>query len=240
MAFSARGSARIPELADAPPNINTAVGNAVNDLDKMVIPQYATTAARDLANPTPVEGWVCYVSVNANQGRTLQVYQDGAWVPHFRSAILVKKPSSAGGRLSGAGIFADPHLVLPLKANADYHFEFHIIYYGDAGADMGTNFSFPAGASIIGLGGTGPGTSATATIASGEWLAFESDTSSPTTNLQYGSITGLSSRTKATISGLCTVGATPGSLVFNWGNTSHPSNVVEVLAGSYCWAQRMA
>lgn len=49
-------------LLTDPPNANTLSQNLATDLDHLVIPKYATTTARDLANTSPIEGDRCYVT----------------------------------------------------------------------------------------------------------------------------------------------------------------------------------
>lgn len=52
---------RYATLGDAP-NANILSQNLATDLDHVVIPKYATTSARDTANPSPTDGDVCYVN----------------------------------------------------------------------------------------------------------------------------------------------------------------------------------
>lgn len=61
MSLTDRNSFRVPELTD-PANIETAVGNLADDVDKRAFSIYTNPAARDLANPTPEQGNTCFIT----------------------------------------------------------------------------------------------------------------------------------------------------------------------------------
>lgn len=68
-----------PGLED-PPNGPAAFVNLTNALDTQVIPRFSSTAARDLAIPSPTDGQHAYLTVS----HTLTVYKGdlGEWVPY--------------------------------------------------------------------------------------------------------------------------------------------------------------
>lgn len=66
---------RYAALTDLP-NANTLSQNLATDLDHVVIPKYSSTAARDLANVTPVEGDKCHVTGDADYE-----YSGSSWYP---------------------------------------------------------------------------------------------------------------------------------------------------------------
>lgn len=78
-----------PELTDIP-NAQTAFQNLALALDTKVVPKFASSAARDTAIPSPVEGQLCYrTDING-----LQEY-NGSWRPaNIINCTSATRPSS--------------------------------------------------------------------------------------------------------------------------------------------------
>jgi hypothetical protein len=130
-------------------------------------------------------------------------------------------------------VFADPYLTLPVIANGIYQFEFHLFLFGVSTADVSTRVAFPTGAEIsIGQQGPEVGLVSSATIGQGDWRGHESDNTSPSITLSFGT-SDLTNRVYGVVEGLATIGATSGSLTLEWGNALSNVSGVEILHGSY-------
>jgi hypothetical protein len=70
-----RTGAKYPANTQDPSYIDHYIRRAVESLEKMVIPKYATQSARDTAIPSPVEGDACWLQ----DQDVLQIYAAGGW-----------------------------------------------------------------------------------------------------------------------------------------------------------------
>lgn len=68
----------IVQLTDIP-DANAGAVSLTNALDHIIIPKYASTAARGTANPSPTEGDLCYVSAVGNT-KGYYCYSGSAWI----------------------------------------------------------------------------------------------------------------------------------------------------------------
>lgn len=125
-------------LSDSPVNILTTTQNMADDLDTRLLPRYATTALRDAAIPSPVEGMAAYVtstSAGAQNG-CMSVYDGAVWRPHYHDISVWK---TADESVASSTTFQnDDHLILPLKANRRYSIKFSLYYGATAAADLTT------------------------------------------------------------------------------------------------------
>ena len=238
--FSQRAALRIPELSDGPPNINTAVGNAVNDVDKYIIPVYATPAARNTAEGTPTEGRHCYVTENAYDGRALQQYRGGAWVTLFAPPVF-KYKSSTTSRLNTTTPTDDPELVCAMEANAIYMWEVQGFTSAQASIDLRIHMAYPSGCVIYwGTPGTGSTSwvqsAAEGSITGGQKLGDTSTFSGP---LSIG--TGSNAfYLPFSLRGIIIVGASSGNLKFQWAQQNISAvDAVAVSVGSSMFLQRV-
>lgn len=238
--FSARAALRIPELSDGPPNINTAVGNAVNDIDKVVIPVYSTFAARNSANPSPTPGQFCYVTTTDEQGRVLMGYNGSEWVNYFRSEQYVLKWASSS-RANTTTPTDDPYLVLPMQTNADYEFEIVGYLSADTSSDCRVHMAYPSGCTIWwGLFGA-PGTTWTASSGDGPVGGASMKLGDQSTFSGPVAMGGTSTSIPLTFiaKGICKTGVNAGNLRFQWAQNNSNGLGVEIRAGSYMKLKRL-
>ena len=133
----------IPLLGDTA-NIETAIHPFANAVDALVIPRFATTAARDAAITTPSFGQTAAVS-----GTGEMYYHNGsAWcglVPR------VKYKNADLSRSSTTVIAADPDLALSVEASSVYLANLFITYtiITSDTQDIKVNCLFPSGAGIF-------------------------------------------------------------------------------------------
>lgn len=73
-ANSPKSGLTYPSLAD-PPNAPSNLQTLASQLDGIVIPKYASSTARDAANPTPASGDMCY----RTDLKAYQSYDGSAW-----------------------------------------------------------------------------------------------------------------------------------------------------------------
>lgn len=229
---------RVAELTDSPPNINTAIGNLATDIDRSLVPRFATTAARDTAIPSPTEGMVCYVSTNASFGRSLQIYNGSSWVNMYRSPIFVRKFSSVSRALTTTPT-DDPELFLPMVANSTWEFTVHGFCTAETAADVRVHMAYPTGCTIF-WDILGPGTTWGASTGEGviTGLSKLGDTSTFSGPIAFGG-TSISTPLAFRANGIIYVGATAGNLRFQWAQNASTSNGVEIKAGSYMILSRI-
>ncbi len=94
----------IPALGDSP-DVPTWIANIVRDLIGIAIPRYASTAARDLAIPTPADGQECVTGSGVNT--VVWIGVSGAWRPLITGRALLEgwTPISSFGPSMGANTF---------------------------------------------------------------------------------------------------------------------------------------
>lgn len=93
---------RIPTLSDAAV-ITNAVGNAITDLDRLLIPKYANATARNAANTSPQSGDLCYIidqaAFNIRIGAGWYPWMTGwaTWNPTWTTSTGANIPSLGNG-----------------------------------------------------------------------------------------------------------------------------------------------
>lgn len=112
------------------------------------IPVYATTAARDAANPSPVLGQTCYVT--ADQLHYIRSIDPGPGGGGVAVAWHAVRPSvtqvfPAESR-TNTTTFTNSTVALPLKANKRYRFELVMAVRGDSTVGIKFQLVVPAGA----------------------------------------------------------------------------------------------
>lgn len=162
-------------------------------------------------------------------------YNGSAWVAMARDVLFVKKPESTlKSATTTLGI--DPHLVLPVKANAEYVVEGMMIVNGNQDADIKFALSTPTGSSVEYWTGQSLAIGATSTAYDMEAQAFADQPGGTTSALNFGSITLAISSIK--LSGYVKVGATPGNVGISWAQRASVSFSTSVSKGSWLELRR--
>ncbi len=171
----------------------------------------------------------------------------GAKLPASTLASLITEvrpisafKSASTSRASTIVRVADPDLVIALPANTTWDFDMILQLRGAANAagDFSGEFSFPA-SSVVSYTAHG----LVDTLASGQSADLQADASggrdaaSPTNSFDFGVST---SFTSVLVSGRIELGATAGSLSFNWAQQSSNVNATIVEAGSRLIATRVS
>lgn len=132
---------------------------------------------------------------------------------------------------SSAVLQNDDQLFLSPAVSTTYDLEL-CIYHFVAGSiiDMNAAFTFPANATLS-IGALGPDTSLGAglTNSTGQYAAGAGDTSTPTLTISFGSGSNIFSMIKGTL----VMGATTGTLQFQWCQNSSNAAGLTIYAGSY-------
>lgn len=234
-ALTPKASLRYAELTDAA-NAQTLAQNLATDVDSVVVPKYASTAARDAANPTPSEGDLCYLTGTGSGLHTMQRYSGAAWGRMQEAPLFVRK--TADETVTSSATFqADDHLTLALAVNTTYAFQLLLITNCSTDVpDLKGRLTYPAGCEIS-WGEQAISFTPTTADGDGVWNAESADSTSPTNTFFVGTING-------TVNGLVTgnivVGATSGSLALEWAqNTSNGAGTV-LKKGSHMMLSRVA
>lgn len=236
--FTTRASLRKPELSDSPANIQSALGNAVDDIDKVCVPIYPSTSFRGAVDPSPTVGLCCYITASGTGGRTFQSYNGTAWGSNFFGTRFVQK-SSTTARASTITITNDPHLTMTVEANATYEFNFVLFISGDPAADVRLGLTHPTGTtyrwgqiapSQIWGAGTGDGVlTSSGQIGSGS-------SSGPT----FTGVTATGTPLLHGLRGTVATSSTSGSLTLQWAQVTSNVNATEIRQGSYLVMTRIA
>lgn len=223
---------RMAELTDSPPNIQTAFGNIGTDLDTRLVPRYTSTANRDAAIPSPIEGMVCYVSGTGSAAAVLMIYSGSAWVPIFHNNPFAYKASNETVTASTT-YQADNDLTVAVRANTIYTVEFFGIATGEDAGDFKFRFTYPTSAALSGgtlamFASIGGGTDF---AGSGYWRAYTNDSSSPSSDL-FAGIPDTNS-TSILYKGLLVVAGTAGNLALEWAQNVSDATGTTLQIGSY-------
>lgn len=143
MANTAKAALPYPALS-AVPNVPSDMQALANATDPLVIPKYATTTARNTANPTPTAGDLCYVT-----NVSLYYYYSAdatAWVGFSPVTTIYKtadESRSSTTTLTNDG-GANP-LIWNVQANSQYHFEGTVYFQTTANPGFKTHWAQPGG-----------------------------------------------------------------------------------------------
>lgn len=241
--FSTRASIRKPELTDSPANIEIAAGNALDDIDKVVVPIYASTATRDtLSDGGPATGWACYITASGSGGRTLQVYDGTGWKSYFGGPRYIAK-SATTSRASTTTFTADPHLTMTLEASSTYEVDLHLFVTADAAGDLKVRFTMPTGA-LGYFGHLAPGTlwpaGSGGGVFDGNIVALtQLAQSTPTASLDSGG--SYSGHAQAhNIRGIIVMAGSSGSVTVEWAQLASNVTATELKKQSYMLVTRVA
>lgn len=124
---------RYKTLADSP-NGNLLGQDLATDLDHKVIARYATVAARDTANPTPIAGDMCFCS----DYMELYAYNGTTWISAIPRTITITGDQSWTSNTTfadynGGGATA---ISIALEPNATYTANILHEYRADSAADL--------------------------------------------------------------------------------------------------------
>ncbi len=235
---STRANIRTPEITDRPANIQIALGNAVDDIDRVCIPQYATVAARNAANLSPSTGFMCYVTDTATGGRTLQSYNGNGWVSYYHGTRFVAKSATTSRALTTTAT-DDPHLTLTVEANATYEFELVMFISGDTTGDVKYQFTHPTG-STAAWGKIAPGVSWGAGTGDGVLGSQGTAATGTSSGPMAGGCTAIGTPLINILRGILIVSSTSGSLTLQWAQNASSSNGTEIRISSYMLLTRIA
>lgn len=115
------------------PNVPSDMQAMVSDMDTILIPKFASAAARASAITSPIDGEHYW----QNDTHRLYVYRDSysAWHPYSLSSLKVKTNSETV--TSSTVLQDDDHIVnLPFKANTSYFLRGFLICQSPAAADI--------------------------------------------------------------------------------------------------------
>src|SRR6476619_2161498 len=105
---------------------NTTYGGYAQRIDSLLVPKYASTAARDAANASgATEGQACIVAEDAT-GAKLNVYDGTTW-NMLDDTLYVVKPALTA-RVSTITPTADPHLTITVNAPGIFLFEAYLAW----------------------------------------------------------------------------------------------------------------
>lgn len=127
-----------PTSADIP-NGATHLQALAEQVDELLVARFASTAARDAANPTPQDGQLCFIT---NLGE-YQHRRNGLWVS--LRTMKNRKLTSDSSRTSTTVLATETALNIPLEANATYIAEYNLFFTGDSGVDGKFQIPGPAG-----------------------------------------------------------------------------------------------
>lgn len=226
------------ELTDSA-NAQTGFKSLAESMDTVGIPRFPSTAARDAAIPTPIEGMVCYVS--AAGVHQLQLYTNGSWQELTVRDTFARKTTDEIVNLT-ATLQNDNELFLPLLASATYRVSGIVQYSAINTVGLRSAWTFPAGATLA-LSMIGALGSATTNGAdSGYWLANGETASSPAPEIGLGTLNdggGTPYRIQALVNGYIIMGATPGNLQYQWAQITVNAATLTVYAGSFLHAVKV-
>lgn len=238
MALTTRAQLRKPNASD-PAHIGSAIGNPTDDADKYVIPVYLDVATRDDANPAPLEGQMCYVdggSFGSSLGRSLQVWNGTRWAMISPRLYAVKSVTTS--RATTTSATDDPHLIIPLQANAAYSIHYTLLVSGSTTGDAKYQVKSPSGSTSF-ISCFGPGTTWGAStfegvigpgpmVQGGEFSGFVAmgctDASTPLLHVVH-----------------CFVhtGNTAGNASLQWAQNASSVTGTELRGGSYVYGKRL-
>lgn len=128
-----------PELGDGRPNIETAVGIPLNQIDTVVNPRFTTSSERDSRITVPAEGMECYVESTKEK----LIYDGAKWVgmkPRFcRSEVQITYETNLAENIEG--------LLMTLEPSSLYHIWGSVRFYSDVSTlnDFALSFQVPSG-----------------------------------------------------------------------------------------------
>lgn len=129
----------------------------------------------------------------------------------------------------------DTHLLATVAANTTYAFDCTIFYLGAQAGDITVGWTYPTSASIT-WGGIGAHSGYTAAASGTEWLAIVADATSPSSTTEFGAHGTVPFI--AHLSGMLTVGATAGTLQFQWAQRVSSGTATTVYAKSWLRIQK--
>ncbi len=237
MATSTRAGIAKPDLTGSDADI-ADVGAAFDDIDDVIVPIYPGTTERDAANPSPINGQVCYISNTSSGGRALQYYNGTTWVSLHQAPRMAQKGSTLSKALTTT-VTSDPDLTLPVDANTRYKFEFILLVSGDASGDAKYRLSHPTNTTIS-WSVIGPGSSLGAAVGEGGMQGICVVNTTATTSGDI--VVGCSSTSIVSlhwIRGSLVTSSTAGSLVLQWAQGTSHSNGTELRQGSFMVLERI-
>jgi hypothetical protein len=179
-----------------------------------------------------------YAGQYRDDGTGLQRWSGSAWsyatTEGVGKTIWRRKPGNTS-RASTATLTADPHLSAPVVANAEYRFDFLIIYDGDSAADLKVGLSAPAGCTGVWWPGA-MDSSGSAFASSPRWGAIEDIGTSSMAVGCIGSGTALAMRASGTL----VVAATAGTFALTWAQNSGSPTATVLHQHSSLLLQRVA
>lgn len=148
----------VPTLTDAP-NINASIQPMAEDIDTLLVPRFATLAARNAAITSPANGMLCWVD------ETGELYlRNTTWISAKPRFIMKTSPENR----TNSTYANDAQLSISVEANSVYLVRMLILITGTSGTgDFKMDFVIPAGA--------GPGPSGTAAQGGGFYTYNTSD-----------------------------------------------------------------
>lgn len=138
VATTPRNSIPYPQQGDSP-NEATAMANLVGQVDRRMVPRFATTADRTTRVPSPSTGMIGYM-VDTDM---FVVYRDAAWQPANFSRTVRKTADTA--RTLTIVSAADPELAISVLAGRTYLIDLELSFTGDIGVDARTTILGPVG-----------------------------------------------------------------------------------------------
>lgn len=232
---------RYPGLSDDV-NVPEDIQNLATDVDKVVIPKFSSTTARDAAITAPVSGQACYIDNTSTGLHVMQIYR-GSWRNMCEQPTFKRKTSVES--VTSSTTYQDDNDLVGFSVEANTIYEIRGAFYVNtlAAAGFKFRFDFPTGSTIsVGLHGpAGDGANASGdslvhfTSSSGNGGDNSSeDATSPTVDLLAG---GLSQATAFTttqfVMGYLVVGSTAGSLKVQWAQTASNGTATKLQGGSF-------
>jgi len=211
-----------PELGDSP-NAPTQMLNQASALDTVLVPRFASTAARDAAITAPLVGQVCFVTF-ASGREFLQIYSSGAWVNLTWSKTIVMETASL--RTATVTITPDATFQFSGAANARYMLEFHLHVDNTAANSIDFRFGLAAPVGSVGnLHVRGPAVTRTSSPNPQTMLPV-------TLNSQYQLAAPIVGQYHTMAANLL-IGGTAGTVSLNWAQYVSSANSTRIREGSF-------